>query len=64
MSKFADLIDQELDEKNEGIVNVYSRQTMNDKLFLRFCKTKDVAIKNDKFLNFKGRYLCKMSHLK
>jgi len=37
---------------------------MDDKLFLRFCNMHDVAAKNNKFLNYKGKYLCMITSLK
>ena len=37
---------------------------MDDKLFLRFCNTHDIALKKNKFLNYKCKYLCAVSNLK
>ena len=64
MAKFAEIIDQDLGDKNDGIADVYMKQTNDNKLFLRFCNAQEIAIKKDKFLNYKGKYLCMISNLK
>jgi hypothetical protein len=54
MSKFAQTLDKQLEEQNDNISDIYNQKTNDDKLFLRFLKTHDIAKKKNKFLNFKG----------